>query len=85
MNILLVLLMFLVFSIPFLASAHCPLCTAGAGVAALGASALGISSGPIGIFIGAFGLAMGLWIGGVIKKEYIPHQKWLVGVLQLKQ
>ena len=80
MNIFGLILLLVFWVIPVISFAHCPLCTAGAGVAALGASALGVGSAPIGVFVGAFGLAVGLWIGGMIKKEYLPYQKWLIGL-----
>jgi hypothetical protein len=66
---------------PRLALAHCPLCTAGAGVAAVFAAWLGVSMMSIGVFIGAFGIAIGLWIARLIKKQYIPHQAWVLAVI----
>ncbi|MEK7524275.1 MAG: hypothetical protein AAB588_04580 [Patescibacteria group bacterium] len=65
------------------AAAHCPLCTLGAGAAALTASWLGVSSFSVGIFIGAFGLAVGLWMGGLLKKKIniFPYQTTLIGVI----
>lgn len=65
------------------AAAHCPLCTLGAGAAALTASWLGVSSFSVGIFIGAFGLAVGLWMGGLLKKKIniFPYQTPLIGVI----
>jgi hypothetical protein len=67
--------------LPKSALAHCPLCTAGAGAAALGAAWLGVGQMPIGIFIGAFAVALGLWVARLIKREYIPHQKWFLSIL----
>jgi|SRR3989344_324698 len=58
--------------------AHCPLCTAGAVIAAGGAAYLGVNSIVIGIFIGAFAVSMGLWVSKLIKKQYIPYQTWLL-------
>lgn len=63
------------------AHAHCPLCTAGAGLAALGAAKLGVGSMSIGIFLGAFALALGLWIARFLKKQYLPGQKGMLAVL----
>lgn len=60
--------------------AHCPLCTAGAGVAAAGAAWLGVNSTVIGILLGAFALALGLWIGGMIKRPSIKYQRGLIGI-----
>lgn len=61
--------------------AHCPLCTIGAGAVALGATWLGVSAFSIGIFLGVFGIAVGLWIGRLIRKKYFPHQTLLIGVI----
>lgn len=63
------------------ALAHCPLCTIGAGAVALGAVWLGISSFSVGIFLGAFALALGLWIGKLLKKRYISHQTLIIGLI----
>lgn len=60
--------------LPQAALAHCPLCTIGAGGLAVFAAWLGVNTITIGLFIGAFALALGLWIGRLIPKKYIPHQ-----------
>lgn len=60
--------------VPNIASAHCPLCTAGAGALAVLAASLGVSSVIVGILIGAFALALGIWIARAVKKQYIPYQ-----------
>lgn len=65
------------------ALAHCPLCTAGAAGAALIAMYFGVSATSIGIFLGAAALAMGLWIAKLVKKNYVPHQKKLLGAFSL--
>lgn len=62
------------------AHAHCPLCTAGAGLAALGAAKLGVGPVSIGIFLGAFAVALGLWVARFLKKQYLPRQKGLLAV-----
>ncbi|MBI5622009.1 hypothetical protein HY933_04060 [Candidatus Falkowbacteria bacterium] len=62
--------------VPQVSSAHCPLCTAGAGAAALLALYFGISSVSVGLMIGAFAVAMGLWFDRLIKRQIIPYQKW---------
>ncbi len=72
---------FLFFLIPRSAFAHCPLCTAGAAIAAGGALWLGVKASVIGLFIGAFAVSLGWWIGKKIKKQYIPLQKTLIIVL----
>lgn len=76
---------------PAVASAHCPLCTAGVGLAALGAYKLGVSGLTIGLLIGAFAVALGLWLGRMITKKYVPEQNniiavfsWLTTVLPLQ-
>lgn len=73
-------LLFLPFSllVPKVVLAHCPLCTAGAGALALVAASLGVSSVVVGVFIGAFSVALGLWIAGLMKREYVQCQKTLV-------
>ncbi len=63
---------------PQVASAHCPLCTAGAGALAILAASLGVSSIIVGILIGAFSLALGLWLSNMVKKQYLPYQKLLL-------
>ncbi|MEX0918898.1 MAG: hypothetical protein WDZ85_02965 [Candidatus Paceibacterota bacterium] len=67
--------------VPKVASAHCPLCTAGAGALAVLAASLGVSSVVVGVFIGAFALALSLWISGMVKKRYIPYQKHILTVI----
>jgi hypothetical protein len=59
-------------------SAHCPLCTIGAGAAAAGAVWLGISKVVIALFIGAFAMSMGMWFSNLPKKQYIHFQKTLI-------
>jgi len=59
-------------------SAHCPLCTVGAGAAAAGAVWLGVSKVIVALFIGAFAMSMGIWFSKIIKKEYIPFQRTLI-------
>ena len=65
---------------PSAALAHCPLCTAGAGLAALGAYWLGINGLTVGLLIGAFAVALGLWLGRMIAKKYLPGQNNLIAV-----
>ena len=55
-----------------LISAHCPLCTIGAGAAAAGAVWLGVSKVVVALFIGAFAMSMGMWFPKIIKKKYVP-------------
>jgi len=55
-------------------SAHCPLCTIGAGAAAGAAVWLGVSKVAVALFIGAFAMSMGIWFSKIIKKQYISFQ-----------
>lgn len=64
-----------------LVSAHCPLCTAGAGAAAAGAAYLGVAKPVLGLFIGALGVSMGWWFAKKIPKKYISYQKEVVVIL----
>ncbi len=66
--------------LPATAHAHCPLCTAGAGVVALGAAKLGVGPMSVGIFLGAFAVALGLWVARFLKKQYVPKQKALLAI-----
>lgn len=82
---------FLALITPRIVFAHCPLCTAGAGLVAIGAYWIGVNGATIGVMLGAFAVALGLWIGRLIKKKYIPHQddaigvfSWLTTLLPLK-
>lgn len=59
-------------------SAHCPLCTIGAGAAAGAAVWLGVSKVVVAMFIGGFAMSMGMWFSRVVKREYIPFQKWVI-------
>ena len=69
--VLTVLAIFLVKQV----SAHCPLCTIGAGAAGVGAIWLGVSKVVVALFIGAFAMSMGMWFSKIPKKRYIPLQK----------
>src|SRR3990167_3357871 len=59
-------------------SAHCPLCTIGAGAAAAGAVWLGVSKVVVALFVGAFAMSIGMWFSKIPKKKYIPFQKTLI-------
>ena len=67
---------------PSLAHAHCPLCTAGAGILAVVAASLGVPALIISTLLGGFALAMGLWIAPLITKKYFRYQDavlaWLI-------
>lgn len=60
------------------ASAHCPLCTVGAGVTAAGAVWFGVSKVVIGLLIGAFAMSLGMWFARIPKKQYVHFQKTLI-------
>lgn len=68
---------FLLFLLVFTsyASAHCPLCTVGAGAAAAGAAYLGVAKPVLGLFIGAFAVSTGWWMSKKVPKNYIPQQR----------
>src|SRR3989338_7147045 len=72
--ILFISIFFIAYLAP-MASAHCPLCTVGAGAAAAGAVWLGISKVVVAMFIGSFAMSMGMWFSKIPKKKYIPFQK----------
>ncbi|MEX2013914.1 MAG: hypothetical protein WD896_00990 [Parcubacteria group bacterium] len=69
----LILIPLLIF-LPKVVSAHCPLCTVGAGVLAVLAASIGISTMVVGVMIGGFALALSLWVAKLPKKEYVPFQ-----------
>lgn len=48
------------------AYAHCPLCTAGAAVAAGTAAYFGVNTSIIGLFIGAFAVSLGFWMARLL-------------------
>ncbi len=68
------LILALLFAIPQPASAHCPLCTIGAGFLAVAAASIGVGTAPVGVLVGAFSMALALWLSRLVKKNYIPHQ-----------
>lgn len=71
----------IIFFLPSIASAHCPLCTAGAGLAAIIAIKFGISAMSVGVFIGAFAVAIGLWIARGVKKQFVPRQATVLAII----
>ena len=58
------------------ASAHCPLCTAGAGAAAGIATYLGLDFTVIGVLIGGFSYALGSWTSKWVRKKYKEVHKF---------
>jgi len=69
---------------PLVTRAHCPLCTAGAGLLAVLAISLGVPALIISTLLGGFALAMGLWIAKLVKKKYIHYQDPILsGVIYL--
>ncbi|MBI2004308.1 rhodanese-like domain-containing protein [Candidatus Pacearchaeota archaeon] len=75
--LLFIIPLFSVFLIKFV-SAHCPLCTIGAGALGAGAIWLGVSPVVVALFIGAFAMSIGMWFARIIKKKYIPFQNFLI-------
>jgi hypothetical protein len=67
--------------VPRIALAHCPLCTAGAGILAITAAYFGLSSMIIGVLIGAFALALSLWLKNWPRRQFIRYQRLLIGLL----
>ncbi len=63
------------------AEAHCPLCTAGAALAAGGALWLGVSRAVVALFVGAFAVSVGIWISNLIKRRFVPFQKEILILL----
>lgn len=67
---------------PIKTSAHCPLCTGGAGAAAVAAAYFGVKYGALGVLLGGFTIALSLWLAHKPKKEYFKHQSkvlfWLI-------
>lgn len=62
-------------------SAHCPLCTIGAGAAAGAAVYLGVSKVAVVLFIGGFAMSMGMWFAKWTDKKIgkrVPFQKTLI-------
>jgi len=81
-----VLAFFVVGSVlfPSITYAHCPLCTAGAGILAIIAASLGVPALIISTLLGGFALAMGLWLAKLIEKKYFNYQDYFVaGVIYL--
>jgi len=63
-------------------SAHCPLCTIGAGAVAFGAVELGFSKVVVALFVGGFAMSMGLWMSRLVnkwtKRKFFKFQDSLV-------
>jgi hypothetical protein len=59
---------------PAKVSAHCPLCTGGAGAAAIAAAYFGVTYGSLGVLLGGFTTALALWIAHRPKKQYFSQQ-----------
>lgn len=57
-------------------SAHCPLCTAGAGAAAGIATYLGIDFAVIGVLIGGFSWALGSWTADWFEKKFTDLENY---------
>jgi hypothetical protein len=68
-------------SLPSVGSAHCPLCTAGAGILAITAARLGVNVVVVGVLVGAFALALSLWLPKLVKKQYFARQSTVLAVV----
>jgi len=68
--------------IPLFAFAHCPLCTAGAGIGALIAKELGMKSSVIGIWIGGFSVALGWWLANLVGSR-VGQNRLIVDVISI--
>ncbi|HMA05949.1 MAG TPA: hypothetical protein VKO45_08505 [Methanomicrobiales archaeon] len=55
------------------ASAHCPLCTAGAALGVGVARAYGVDDSIVGLLLGAFVASSGLWIDKLLKRRGIEY------------
>ena len=64
--------------LPKVVSAHCPLCTVGAGALAVVAASIGVSTPVVGVLIGGFALAMALWVAKLVKRKYFQLQDFVV-------
>ncbi|MDP3880769.1 MAG: hypothetical protein Q8Q32_01120 [bacterium] len=71
----------LLMAMPKLASAHCPLCTIGAGALAVFAASIGVSSVVVGILFGAFSVALSLWMAGIIERKWKVSQREIVAAV----
>ncbi len=76
-------LMAFLFSLPSVAFAHCPLCTAATGLAVGMTRFYGIDDLIVGSLIGAFTISTGLWMNNWLLKRhkgksYIPWQASIV-------
>ena len=76
--ILLIISVFILIIFATEVSAHCPLCTVGAGAAAAGAVWLGVQKAAVAVLIGGFAMSMGMWFSRIPNKKYIPLQKTLI-------
>ncbi len=75
-------LLSLIFTfLPLFASAHCPLCIAGAGVLVIAGYELGVKKIVIGLLIGGLAVAFGEWFNRLIKKKFFKGQEILIIIL----
>lgn len=59
-------------------SAHCPLCTGGAGAAAVAAAYFGVKYGALGVLLGGFTTALALWLAHKPNRQYIQKQSTIL-------
>lgn len=67
--------------VPSVSYAHCPLCTAGAGILAVVAASLGVPALIIATLLGGFAMALGLWVAKLVKKKYFRFQDYVLAGL----
>ena len=70
MKKIILFLILVIFIIPFV-SAHCPLCTAAAGVGVGVARFYGVHDSIVGLLLGGFVVSTGLWLNNWLKKRKI--------------
>ncbi len=81
-------ILFIIFIISLFTFAHCPLCTAGAGIGSLIAKELGMKSSAIGIWIGGFSVALGWLLANLIGPRidlFVSHMRLRAPALNLLQ
>ncbi|MEM1974214.1 MAG: hypothetical protein QXN68_05450 [Thermoplasmata archaeon] len=70
-----IILLIFIF-LPIFVFAHCPLCTAGAGIGAIIAKELGTKSSAIGVWIGGFSVALGWWLSNILQVGSLDAPVW---------
>jgi len=71
----------ILFLIPFISLAHCPLCIAGTGVLVIAGYELGVKKIVVGLFVGGLAVAFGEWLNRLIKKKFFKGQEISIIIL----